>query len=77
MAATAQKTEVVAQLTEAFKAASGIYLADFTGLTVEKVLIAPAEDIAAIRLNSFGEDSRSFGVRVPVPSVPSYCGNVV
>jgi large subunit ribosomal protein L10 len=35
MAAT--KSEVVTQLTEALKASSGIYLADFTGLTVEKV----------------------------------------
>jgi large subunit ribosomal protein L10 len=37
MTATAQKTEVVTELTDAFKASSGIYLADFTGLTVEKV----------------------------------------
>jgi large subunit ribosomal protein L10 len=35
MAAT--KSEVVSQLTEAMKASSGVYLADFTGLTVEKV----------------------------------------
>jgi large subunit ribosomal protein L10 len=37
MAAT--KSEVVSQLTEAVKASSGVYLADFTGLTVEKVTI--------------------------------------
>lgn len=35
MAAT--KSETVSQLTEAMKASSGVYLADFTGLTVEKV----------------------------------------
>lgn len=31
------KSEVVSQLTESFKAASGVYLADFTGVTVEQV----------------------------------------
>lgn len=39
----ASKTEVVAQLTESFKASSGVYLADFTGLTVEKVTALRAE----------------------------------
>jgi large subunit ribosomal protein L10 len=34
---TASKSEVVSQLTESFKGSSGVYLADFTGLTVEKV----------------------------------------
>jgi large subunit ribosomal protein L10 len=37
MAAT--KSEIVSQLTEAVKASSGVYLADFTGLTVEKVTV--------------------------------------
>jgi large subunit ribosomal protein L10 len=36
---TATKTEVVSQLTESLKGASGVYLADFTGLTVEKVTV--------------------------------------
>lgn len=31
------KTQVVSQLTESLKGSSGVYLADFTGLTVEKV----------------------------------------
>jgi large subunit ribosomal protein L10 len=34
---TIAKSEVVSQLTESFKAASGVYLADFTGVTVEQV----------------------------------------
>ncbi|HAO99921.1 MAG TPA: 50S ribosomal protein L10 [Fibrobacteres bacterium] len=33
----ALKQETVAQLTESLKGASGVYLADFTGITVEKV----------------------------------------
>jgi large subunit ribosomal protein L10 len=33
----AQKTEIVSQISEALKSSSGVYLADFTGLTVEKV----------------------------------------
>src|SRR5665213_3214875 len=33
------KKEAVTQLTESFKATSGVYLADFTGLTVEKVTV--------------------------------------
>lgn len=33
------KSEVVSQLTESFKASSGVYLADFTGVTVEQVTI--------------------------------------
>ena len=37
------KTEVVSQLTESFKASSGVYLADFTGLTVEKVTALRSE----------------------------------
>lgn len=36
---TITKTEVVSQLTESLKASSGVYLADFTGLTVEKVTV--------------------------------------
>ena len=39
MTATVQKSQVVDQLTESLKGAAGIYLADFTGLTVEKVTI--------------------------------------
>lgn len=35
----AQKSEVVSRLTESLKGSSGVYLADFTGLTVEKVTI--------------------------------------
>lgn len=31
-----QKAEVVSQLSESIKSSSGVYLADFTGLTVEK-----------------------------------------
>ena len=34
-----EKSTVVSELTESFKASSGVYLADFTGLTVEKVTI--------------------------------------
>jgi large subunit ribosomal protein L10 len=33
------KSEVVSQLTESLKGSSGVYLADFTGLTVEKVTV--------------------------------------
>jgi large subunit ribosomal protein L10 len=35
----AQKNEAVAQMTESLKGSSGVYLADFTGLTVEKVTV--------------------------------------
>lgn len=35
--ATAQKVELVADLTEKLKSAQGVVLADFTGLTVEKI----------------------------------------
>ena len=33
------KSDAVAQLTESLKGSSGVYLADFTGLTVEKVTV--------------------------------------
>lgn len=36
---TIAKSEVVTQLTDSFKAASGVYLADFTGVTVEQVTL--------------------------------------
>ncbi len=36
---TIAKSEVVSQLTESLKGSSGVYLANFTGLTVEKVTI--------------------------------------
>jgi large subunit ribosomal protein L10 len=36
---TIAKSEVVTQLTESFKASSGVYLADFTGVTVEQVTL--------------------------------------
>jgi large subunit ribosomal protein L10 len=42
MTATAQKIEAVNQLTEAIKGAGGVYLADFTGLTVDKVTVLRA-----------------------------------
>ena len=35
----ASKKDAVAQITESLKGSSGVYLADFTGLTVEKVTV--------------------------------------
>jgi large subunit ribosomal protein L10 len=39
----ATKSEVVSQLTDSLKGSSGVYLADFTGLTVEKVTALRSE----------------------------------
>jgi large subunit ribosomal protein L10 len=39
MAMVMEKSAVVSELSESFKGSSGVYLADFTGLTVEKVTV--------------------------------------
>jgi large subunit ribosomal protein L10 len=40
---TIAKSEVVSQLTESLKGSSGVYLANFTGLTVDKVTVLRSE----------------------------------